>query len=136
MCKYGIFVAKIYKYAPIDSFQGFSGSLDSAGNCAALASTELCQLVFYSLGRALTRAAHPAGQDMSIIKNLERHFTFVFLNIVHIILKFCPRKCFRYQIIDVETQPRLSDWVTDIPGDYLFQFQTIFQHLKITHALL
>ena len=46
------------------------------------------------------------------------------------------RKCSRYQIIDVETQPRLSDWVTDIPGDYLFQFQTIFQHLKITHALL
>ena len=36
MCKYGIFVAKIYKYAPIDSFQGFSGSLDSAANCAAL----------------------------------------------------------------------------------------------------
>ena len=36
----------------------------------------------------------------------------------------------------METQPRLSDWVTDIPGDYLFQFQTIFQHLKITHALL
>ena len=46
MCKYGIFVAKIYKYAPIDSFQGFSGSLDSAANCAALGFWEMHRLAY------------------------------------------------------------------------------------------
>ena len=35
-CKYGIFVAKIYKYAFNDSFLRFSGSLDSAASLAAL----------------------------------------------------------------------------------------------------
>ena len=72
---------------------------------------------------------YPASQDMSVIKNFERHFTFVFPNIVHIILKFCPRKCFRYQIIDVETQPRLSDWVTDIPGELPLSISNHFQTL-------
>ena len=32
------FVAKIYKYALIDKFQGSAGSLDSAASCAALPS--------------------------------------------------------------------------------------------------
>ena len=35
-CKYGIFVAKIYKYALIDRFQGSAGFLDSAASLAAL----------------------------------------------------------------------------------------------------
>ena len=36
ICKYGIFVAEIYKYAFNDSFLRFSGSLDSAASLAAL----------------------------------------------------------------------------------------------------
>ena len=43
-CKYGIFVAKIYKYALIDSFQGSAGSLDSAASCAALFLSEIIEL--------------------------------------------------------------------------------------------
>ena len=44
MYKYGIFVAKIYKYALIDIFEGSAGSLDSAANCAALGVTG-CKLL-------------------------------------------------------------------------------------------
>ena len=40
-CKYGIFVAKIDKYALIDTFQGSAGFLDSAANCAALGECDL-----------------------------------------------------------------------------------------------
>ena len=47
-------------------------------------------------------------------------------------LKFCPRKCFRYQIIDVETQPRLSDWVTDIPGELPLSISNNLQTFKST----
>ena len=36
------FVAKIYKYALIDKFQGSAGSLDSAASCAALAKAKNC----------------------------------------------------------------------------------------------
>ena len=71
---------------------------------------------------------------MLVIKNFIRQFPFIFLNIVHIILKFHPRKCFRYQIIDVETQPRLSDWVTDIPRGLPLSISNNFQ-ISIIHSL-
>ena len=79
---------------------------------------------FVFTGRSLT------SQEMSFIKNFKWCFPFVFRNIVpNIILKFCPRKCFRYQIIDVETQPRLSDWVTDTPGELPLSISNNFQNL-------
>ena len=42
-CKYGIFVAKIYKYALIDRFQGSAGFLDSAASLAALVYNKIHQ---------------------------------------------------------------------------------------------
>ena len=39
VCKYGIFVAKIYKYALNDSFLWFAGFLDSSADLAALGVT-------------------------------------------------------------------------------------------------
>ena len=70
--KYGIFVAKIYKYALIDRFQGSAGFLDSAANCAALASCISISCWLFSLLQCI------------------RHSSGV-INLYHQILTFHPK---------------------------------------------
>ena len=78
MCKYGIFVAKIYKYAPIDSFQGFSGSLDSAANCAALIQNTKRENIKEQSQGLLEEIQQLLEQNRSLAKEREEAQVFVF----------------------------------------------------------
>ena len=59
ICKYGIFVAKIYKYALIDSFQGSAGFLDSSTYYAALVEDASSERKIAPFSSQPVHSAHP-----------------------------------------------------------------------------